>query len=89
MIESLKPFTLASLLLWTDRQVAAAFGMPLKRIQQLARDGELPALKLGRKWRFDPDAIRAWIKRSGAGNKLRCLTDTARVAQAHAETHKP
>jgi hypothetical protein len=51
-------------LLWSDRQVAVAIGMSVKRAQELARLGLLPGFKLGRKWRFDPDAIRAWIKRN-------------------------
>jgi hypothetical protein len=51
-------------LLWSDRQVATAIGMTVKRVQELARLGLLPGFKLGRKWRFDPNALRAWIKRN-------------------------
>jgi excisionase family DNA binding protein len=49
-------------LLWTDRQVAAAIGVTVKRIQELARMGLLPGFKLGKNWRFDPDAVRSWVK---------------------------
>lgn len=52
-------------LLWSDEQVAAAIGMSVKRVQELARVGLLPAFKVGRNWWFDPDAVRAWIKKSG------------------------
>ena len=52
-------------LLWNDRQVATAIGMNLKRIQDLARKGLLPAFKVGRKWHFDPEAIRSWVKTNG------------------------
>jgi excisionase family DNA binding protein len=51
-----------SCLLWSDRQVAAAIGVTVKRIQELARMGLLPGFKLGKNWRFDPDAVRSWVK---------------------------
>ena len=51
-------------LLWNEDDLAAAIGISVKRVQQLAREGLLPAFKLGRNWRFDPDAIRTWIKGS-------------------------
>jgi excisionase family DNA binding protein len=60
-----EPSTLSaevSCLLWTDRQVAAAIGVTVKRIQELARMGLLPGFKLGKNWRFDPDAVRSWVK---------------------------
>jgi hypothetical protein len=66
-------------LLWNDRQVARAFGMSVKRVQELARLGLLPAFKVGRNWWFDPDAIRAWIKRSRSDTKPPCITDTTKV----------
>ena len=46
-------------LLWSDRQVAAAIGMNVKRVQELARMGLLPGFKLGKHWRFDPDEVRS------------------------------
>ena len=51
-------------LLWNEDDLAAVIGISVKRVQQLARQGLLPAFKLGRNWRFDPDAIRTWIKGS-------------------------
>lgn len=48
-------------LLWTDAQVAAGIDVPKKRVQLLARLGVLPGFKIGRFWRFDPEAIRRWI----------------------------
>ena len=58
------------LLLWSKQHVAAAIGVSVKRVQELARAGLLPGLKIGRTWRFDPDAIRAWIKGSGGSQQL-------------------
>jgi hypothetical protein len=57
---TLRPST-ASALLWTDSQVAIGIGLPKKRIQLLARLRILPGFKIGRAWRFDPEAIRRWI----------------------------
>ena len=56
-------------LLWNDRQVAAATGMNLKRIQELARRGLLPGFKVGRNWQFGPEALRSWIKRNGGSKE--------------------
>ena len=56
-------------LLWNENDLAAAIGISVKRVQQLAREGLLPAFKLGRNWRFDPDAIRNWIKGRGRPKK--------------------
>jgi hypothetical protein len=55
-------------LLWSDRQVAAAIGMNVKRVQELARLGLLPGFKVGRNWQFDPEALRSWV-RSHGGSK--------------------
>ena len=56
-------------LLWSDRQIAAAIGMSVKRVQELARAGLLPGFKVGRNWRFDPDAVRSWVKRNGGSKQ--------------------
>ena len=53
--------TIGHPLLLTDTQVALEVGMPKKRVQLLARLRVLPGFKVGRSWRFDPDAIRRWI----------------------------
>ena len=56
-------------LLWSDRQVVSAMGMTVKRVQELARMGLLPGFKLGKHWRFDPDAVRSWVKSNGKSKK--------------------
>ena len=53
-------------LLWSERQIATALGMGVKRIQALARMGSLPGFKVGRNWQFDPDEVRSWVKRNGS-----------------------
>ena len=37
-----------------------------KQVYQLARDGVLPSVPVGRAWRFDPVAIEEFIRRGGA-----------------------
>jgi excisionase family DNA binding protein len=61
--------TEVSILLWSDRQIATAIGMSVKRVQELARKGLLPGFKLGKHWRFDPDAMRSWVKNNGRTKK--------------------
>lgn len=56
-------------LLWSERQVAAAIGINVERVQEFARTGVLPGFKLGRNWRFDPEAIRSWVKHNGRPNE--------------------
>jgi hypothetical protein len=57
-------------LLWCDRQAGAAIGLTVKRVEDLSLAGLLPGLKIGRTWRFDPDAIRAWVKGSGRSQQV-------------------
>jgi excisionase family DNA binding protein len=30
-------------------------------VHEMARDGEIPSMKLGRYWRFERDAIAGWL----------------------------
>jgi excisionase family DNA binding protein len=57
-------------LLWNDRQIATAIGVSVKRVQELARLGLLPGFKLGKHWRFDPDAVRSWVKNNGRKKRV-------------------
>jgi len=57
-------------LLWSERQIATALGMGIKRIQALARMGLLPGFKVGRNWQFDPDEVRSWVKKNGSPKQV-------------------
>ncbi len=37
--------------------------------RQMASDGEIPALKIGRCWRFRESALQSWITRQLQGNQ--------------------
>jgi excisionase family DNA binding protein len=42
----------------TPAQVAARLALHPKTVVRMARDGRLPAVKIGTRWRFDPDRLR-------------------------------
>jgi len=48
--------------------VATRLGIPVNSVYSMVRRGILPAVKLGRLWRMDPDRLEAWI--SGGGQAL-------------------
>ena len=43
-------------------QIAEIFHVPVRTIQALARSGKIPALRIGRVWRFREADIRRWIE---------------------------
>lgn len=45
----------------TLEELAAYLKMSRARLYQMAQRGEIPAVKLGRTWRFDRDRIDAWL----------------------------
>lgn len=47
--------------LLTAQEVAAWLRVTPGWVKEMARDGEMPAMKLGRYWRFDRDAVNAWL----------------------------
>ena len=49
----------------TAAELAASTGIPKSRVFELAREGELPCIRLGRAMRFDPEAVRAWLDAGG------------------------
>lgn len=54
--------------LWKAPEVAEATTEPLWRIYQLAREGHLPVVRLGRSMRFDPRAVSAWLAAGGTAS---------------------
>jgi excisionase family DNA binding protein len=47
-----------------DVQVAALLKVHPKTVQKMARNGELPAIRVGRYWRFLASALNSWIQQS-------------------------
>jgi excisionase family DNA binding protein len=51
-------------LLLTPRDAAKALSVCERTLYALTKAGVLPAVRLGRCVRYDPDALKAWIKKS-------------------------
>ncbi len=55
----------------TISEVAKYLKLHELTVRRLAREGELPAFKVGRQWRIKRDLLETWIEnRSGKGSDL-------------------
>jgi len=64
--------------LLTAKQTADVLQVTLPRVYELAREGVVPAVRLGRQVRFDEAALQQWIERGGAGVPEKgCVRDAA------------
>lgn len=48
--------------LLTPDEVAEELQIPKSTIYKLCSDGEIPAAKIGKHWRFDRDRLNAWLE---------------------------
>jgi len=48
----------------TPAQVSEMFQVPIRTVHTLARRGKLPAIKVGRLWRFELKEIWKWVERN-------------------------
>lgn len=53
--------------LWDVRRVAAYLGLSERSVYDKARGGDLPAVRVGGRWRFRPEDLDAWITERAAG----------------------
>jgi excisionase family DNA binding protein len=42
-------------------EVSRRFKLSIPQVQKLARDGKIPAHKIGRLWRFDEEEVNRWF----------------------------
>lgn len=56
--------------LLSDAQAGELLGLHPKTVQRLARQGELPAVRIGRYWRFRASALNLWIDVHSTGQPL-------------------
>jgi len=49
----------------TTREIQALIKVDKSTIYRMAEDGRIPAVKVGRQWRFPEDRIRAWLTERG------------------------
>ena len=52
----------------TIADVAAYLGLHELTVRRLAREGQLPALKLGRQWRVKRDLLEKWLEQRSLDN---------------------
>lgn len=50
----------------TVNQVAEYLGLPPPKVRHLARDGDIPAFKIGRQWRVNRERLDRWIAERSA-----------------------
>jgi len=48
--------------LLSDLQVGKLLGLHSKTVQKMARSGQIPALRIGRYWRYRASVIDRWIE---------------------------
>jgi excisionase family DNA binding protein len=53
--------------LLSDVEAGELLGIHPKTVQRLARNGELPGIRVGRYWRFRASALNAWIGLQSTG----------------------
>ena len=59
--------------LMTVKELGQYLRFTKKTIYQLLKQGSIPAIKIGNKWRFDKDAIDRWLHHSMEGARTRIL----------------
>jgi excisionase family DNA binding protein len=47
--------------LLNDRQAAELLGVHPKTVQRFARNGEIPAIQIGRYWRYRASSLNEWV----------------------------
>jgi excisionase family DNA binding protein len=52
----------------TIAEVAEYLGLHELTVRRLAREGQLPALKLGRQWRVKKDLLAKWLEQRSLEN---------------------
>ena len=53
--------------LLSDVEVAELLGLHPKTVQRLAREGDIPAIRVGRYWRFRASELNEWIRLQSTG----------------------
>ena len=59
--------------LMTIEEIEKYLRFSRKTIYKLLKKGEIPAIRIGNKWRFDKEAIDDWLRQSNNGNMKRIL----------------
>lgn len=60
--------------LLSDGQAGELLGLHAKTVQRMARTGEIPAIRIGRYWRFRASELNAWLETLASGHKKPCAS---------------
>lgn len=63
----------------TVEQAAELLGVRPKTIRALAHEGKIPAVKVGKPWRFDETLLREWIAAKSQENVKQCPSTSAPI----------
>ena len=61
-----------------DKQAGEMLGLHPKTVQRLARRGEIPAVRIGRYWRYRASVLNQWIEVNSSG-QLACVENERRI----------
>ncbi len=61
-----------------DKQAGEMLGLHPKTVQRLARRGEIPAVRIGRYWRYRASVLNQWIEVNSSG-QLACVGNERRI----------
>ena len=63
--------------LLTPAQVSELFNLKVRQVTELARQGRIPAVKVGRLWRFPMDSLKRWIEENQNNHVSQSEIDSA------------
>ena len=52
----------------TIKDVAQYLRISEAKVYELARTGSIPALRIGKSWRFQKDLLKQWVRKSAEAN---------------------
>ena len=52
----------------TISEVAQYLRLSESKVYELARNGTIPALRIGKSWRFQRDLLKQWVRKSAEAN---------------------
>jgi excisionase family DNA binding protein len=61
-----------------DKQAGEMLGVHPKTLQRLARRGEIPAVRIGRYWRYRASVLNQWIEVNSSGQPA-CVGNERRI----------
>lgn len=63
-----------------DEQVGTLLGLHPKTVQRFARDGKLPAIRIGKFWRYKASMLSSWIDEQQTGSSDHVVASCRQLA---------